>query len=138
MACGRPAPRAAATSGAAADPAAMAPLEEQLRHAMVSADTATLARLWAPAYRSTSAVGHTTDRAQSLMAYGAGLVRVDTAVVRDITDEVRGDTTVSVGLMDWAGTAAGQPFGGTVRFQHVWVRTAAGWQLVESQLTSQP
>lgn len=122
----------------AADQPAVTQLEERLRRAIVAADTATLALLWAPEYQSTSAVGHTTNRAEALMAYGSGLVKVDTAVTRDVEVRTYGSTAVSVGSMDWAGTAAGRPFGGTVRFQHVWVLRGGAWRLVASQLTSQP
>ncbi len=105
---------------------------------MMSVDTATLARLWAREYLSTSAVGHTSDRAQSLMAYGAGLVKVDTASIRDVEIRPYGSTAVALGFMDWSGSAAGRAFGGTVRFQHVWVHADGVWRLVASQLTNQP
>lgn len=122
----------------APDTAAIRSQEERLRQAMVGGDTATLASLWAPEYLSTSAVGHTSDRAQSLMAYGGGLVNVDTAVVRDVEIRFYGTTAVALGMMDWSGSAAGRAFGGTVRFQHVWAHADGAWRLVASQLTSQP
>lgn len=121
-----------------ADTATIQSLEEQLRQAIVAGDTATMAHLWASEYLSTSAVGHTSDRAQSLVAYGGGLVKVDTARVRDVQVRPYGTTAVSVGMMDWSGSAAGRPFGGTVRFQHVWVYSEGAWRLVASQLTNQP
>jgi hypothetical protein len=113
-------------------------LEERLRQGMVASDTAALASLWAPEYVSTSAVGHTSNRTESLMAYGTGLVNVDTAIVRDLDVRMYRTTGVSLGLLDWSGTAAGRPFRGTVRFQHVWALTDGSWRLVASQLTSQP
>jgi hypothetical protein len=112
--------------------------EEQLRRGMVGADTAVLGTVWAPEYLSTSAVGHTSTRAEALMAYGAGLVKVDTATIRDLGVSVYGTTAVSHGLLDWAGTAAGRPFSSTVRFLHVWVSSDKSWRLVASQLTNQP
>jgi len=123
---------------AAADPSIIKQLEERLRRAMVAADTATLGALWAPEYLSTSAVGHTSNRPEALMAYGSGLVKVDTAVVRDLEVRTYGPMAVSLGLLDWAGSAAARTFRGTVRFQHVWVLHDRAWRLVASQLTSQP
>ena len=113
--------------------------EERLRQAIVGADTAVLAALWAPEYLSTSAVGHTSTRDESLMAYGGGLVRVDSAEVSDLDIRVYGNTAVVLGLQRWGGQAAGRPFSGLARFQHVWLRQRDGsWQLVASQLTGQP
>lgn len=112
--------------------------EERLRQGIVAADTVTLAALWAPEYLSTSAVGHTSNRAESIMAYGAGLVKVASAEVRDLDVRTYGTTAVSLGMLDWSGTAAGRPFRGTARFQHVWVMRDGSWRLVASQLTNQP
>ena len=112
--------------------------EERLRQGMVAGDTAILGALWAPEYLSTSAVGHTSNRAEALMAYGAGLVNVDTAAVRELGVRVYGSTAVSHGMLDWAGTAAGRPFSSTVRFLHVWVSSDGSWRLVANQLTNQP
>ena len=129
------------TPSAAGDQSAAASIrqrEEQLRRGMVAGDTAVLGALWAPEYLSTSAVGHTSNRAESLMAYGVGLVKLDTAGVRDLDVRVYGSTAVSHGLLDWTGTAAGRPFSSTVRFLHVWVVSDGSWRLVASQLTNQP
>ena len=52
-------------------------------------------------------------------------------------DVVHGTTVVALGLLDWAGSAAGLPFSSTVRFQHVWVFSEGAWRLVASQLTNQ-
>lgn len=114
-------------------------LEDSLRQAMLRQDTIVLGRLWAPEYLSTSAVGHTSTRAEALLAYGAGLVRVDSAQLSDLDVRVYDRLGVVLGLMRWGGEAAGRPFAGTVRFQHVWVsQPDRTWQLVASQLTSQP
>lgn len=129
LACARPAPVARGEIEA---------VEEQLRAAMVAADTTALAAIWAPEYRSTSAVGHTTSRAEGLMAYAAGLIRVDTAALREVTVQQRGDSAVSTGLLQWAGAAAGGPFGSTLRFEHHWVRQAGQWRLVTNRLTRLP
>lgn len=113
-------------------------LEHRLRDAMVAADTSVLGSLWAPEYLSTSAVGHTSSRAEALMAYGSGLVQVDSAAISDLDIRVYGSSAVGLGLLTWGGQAAGRPFGATVRFQHVWVRSGDAWRLVASQLTTQP
>lgn len=133
------------TAIAAAEPiddssikAAIVDLEERLRQGIVAADTVSLAALWAPEYLSTSAVGHTSNRTESLVAYGTRLVTVDSAVVRDVDVRTYGSTAVSLGMLDWSGAAAGRPFRGTARFQHVWVLRDGAWQLVASQLTNQP
>lgn len=104
---------------------------------MMTEDTAALGAIWAPEYLSTSAVGHTSTRAEALMAYGAGLVTVDTAEVHDLEVRAYGRTAVSIGVLRWAGAAAGRPFGATARFQHVWVGAGDRWQLVASQMTNQ-
>ncbi len=118
--------------------AGIAQMEERLRDGMARADTALLGSLWAPEYLSTSAVGHTSTRAEALMAFGAGMVRLDTVVIRDLDIRPYGATAVSLGFMDWSGQAAGSPFASTVRFQHVWVHSDGVWRLVASQLTNQP
>lgn len=116
----------------------IAQLEERLREGMARADTSLLGSLWAPEYLSTSAVGHTSTRAEALMAFGAGMVRLDTVSIRDLDIRPYGATAVSLGFMDWSGQAAGSPFASTVRFQHVWVNSDGAWRLVASQLTNQP
>lgn len=116
----------------------IAQMEGRLREGMVRADTALLASLWAPEYLSTSAVGHTSTRAEALMAFGAGMVRLDSVAIRDLDIRPYDATAVSLGYMDWAGQAAGSPFASTVRFQHVWVHNGGAWRLVASQLTNQP
>jgi hypothetical protein len=116
----------------------IAALEERLTSAMVASDTATLARLWADEYRSTSAVGHTSTRAEALMAYTAGLVQVDSAAVQDLDVRSYGNAAVSLGYLHWAGTAAGTPFVAVARFQHVWIFSDTAWRLVASQMTNQP
>lgn len=113
-------------------------LEERLRQGMARADTTVLASLWAPEYLSTSAVGHTSTRAEALMAFGAGMVRLDTVTIRDLEVRPYGGAAVSLGFMDWSGVAAGSRFSSTVRFQHVWVNSDGAWRLVASQLTNQP
>lgn len=114
-------------------------LEDSLLKAILSPDTVVLGQLWAPEYLSTSAVGHTSSRSESLMAYGGGLVHVDSAQIGNLDIRRYGQAGVVLGLMRWGGQAAGRPFGGTVRFQHVWVQQAdRTWQLVASQLTGQP
>lgn len=126
------------TPDSAAAHAAVVSAEERLRRAMVAADTGALAELLAPEYLSTSAVGHTTDRRGALMAYGGGLVKVDSAAVDELDVRPYGFAAVSLGRMVWGGTAAGREFRGTVRFQHVWVVRDGAWRLVASQLTGQP
>lgn len=114
-------------------------LEQALLRAMLRADTAALSRLWAPEYVSTSAVGHTTTRAEGLMAYAVGLVHVDSAAITDLDVRGYGHTAVALGLLHWRGTAAGGPFAGTARFLHVWAHQADGvWRLTASQLTTAP
>jgi ketosteroid isomerase-like protein len=114
-------------------------LEHRLLDAMRAADTAALGDLWAPEYRSTSAVGHTSTRAEALMAYAVGLVRVDSADVSEVDVRTYGRTAIVFGALRWGGMAAGGPFTQVARFQHVWVRQADGrWQLVASQMTAQP
>ena len=131
--------RPASANDGASIAASIRQSEEQLRQGMIAGDTAILGTLWAPEYLSTSAVGHTSTRAEALMAYGAGLVKVDTATVRDLGVSAYGSTTaVSHGMLDWAGTAASRPFSSTVRFLHVWVSSDRSWRLVASQLTNQP
>lgn len=137
-ATGETATAAAAPVDDSSAKASIVDLEERLRQGIVAADTATLATLWAPEYLSTSAVGHTSNRVESLVAYGTRLVTVDSAVVRDVDVRTYGSTAVSLGMLDWSGAAAGRPFRGTARFQHVWVLRDGAWQLVASQLTNQP
>jgi hypothetical protein len=136
-ACQRERP-AAAVPGADSARAAVERLEERLRLGMLAADTTRLAALWAREYLSTSAVGHTSTRDEALVAFGSGLVRVDTAALRELDVRTYDNAAVSLGFMDWSGSAAGGPFRGTVRFQHVWVNRDGAWRLVASQLTNQP
>ncbi len=114
-------------------------LEDSLRAATVRADTAVLGALYAADYLSTSAVGHTSSRDEALMAYRLGLVRADSARIGNLDIRVYGGTALVLGLLQWGGLAAGQPFAATARFQHVWVRQPDGrWQIVASQMTNQP
>jgi ketosteroid isomerase-like protein len=126
-------------SSAERDRAVIAGLEDSLRAATVRADTAVLGALYAPEYLSTSAVGHTSSRDEALMAYRVGLVRADSARIGNLDIRVYDGTALAMGLLQWGGMAAGQPFAATARFQHVWGRQPEGrWQIVASQMTSQP
>ena len=109
--------------------------EEKLRAAMVASDVATLQKLWAPEYVSTSAVGHASTRADSLVAYTAKLVDVDEARTSGLDVRSYGNVAVALGVLDWKGRAAGQPFEQRARFQHVWALREGQWQLVASQMT---
>ncbi len=136
-ACSDTAPRPAVRTVVAEDTTGVRGLEEKLTDAMVEGDTVALSGLLASEYISTSAVGHSSNRAETLMAYAAGLVNVDSARVRDVEVRPYGGTVVSMGLLDWGGSAAGHSFSSTVRFLHVWVFAQGAWRLVASQLTNQ-
>lgn len=114
---------------------AIAAQEEKFRAAMVASDVASLQRLWGREYVSTSAVGHASTRAESLAAYTAKLVDVDDARISGLDVRTYGNVAVSLGLLDWRGRAAGQPFEQRARFQHVWALRDGQWQLVASQMT---
>ena len=142
MACeseaGRPSPAPVPPPDSGAAVAEVRTREEELRLAMLASDTAALGGLLAAEYLSTSAVGHTSTRAETILAYGARLVRVDSAAIRDLDLRVYGSAVVALGYLDWSGEAAGQPFHATARFQRVWAREADGrWMLVANQLTGQ-
>lgn len=135
-------PASAPVPGAADDTAFRAEVlaaETRLREAMVAGDTVALGTLWAPEYRSTSAVGHASSRTESLMAYGQRLVVVDSAVMADPEVRVYGPAAMVRGTLTWAGRAVGQPFAATASFLHLWARQPDGrWLLVASQMTGQP
>ena len=109
-------------------------IDDSLRSALVRADTATLARLYADDLSTTNYRGVRSTKPGLLRAVGSGVLRFDTLVVRERTAAVRGDTAVVEGTMHPVarGVEGAHPL--EVGYVRTYVRRDAGWQLLRATI----
>jgi ketosteroid isomerase-like protein len=109
-------------------------IDDSLRSALVRADTAALARLYADDLVTTNYRGAQSTKLGLLRAIGSGALRFDTLVVHQRTVEMRGDTAVVDGTMHQVarGAEGSHPF--EVGYVRTYVRRGAGWRLVHATI----
>ena len=114
----------------AGDEAVIRSLEEQERTAVLSRDTVTLQRIWAPEFIVNSPFNQiSSNRAVVLDLVRRGLIHYS-AFERGIEElRIFGNTAIVMGAETVQSVgAAGPPV--PRRFTHVWQRDAASWRLV--------
>jgi ketosteroid isomerase-like protein len=141
----KPAPADSATAAApAADTAAAAPktaslsdeiraAEDAWRIALVSGDTAALAKLTAPEFTMPHPVrsGSRQTRKDLMGDIGGGLVQSDTSAISDLTVRGSGDTAVANLKFYWRPSRMGKPAKvETSAVEDTWVKRGGNWQLV--------
>jgi len=109
---------------------------KKYRTALLQRDTATLEQIWADDYTFTNGAGETHSKAQRLANLKSGATSLDSiSEDEDIKVRVYGKVAVATSRVTIKGQYSGKEASGQYRSIHVWVKGAAGWQLVANQLT---
>jgi ketosteroid isomerase-like protein len=109
---------------------------EKYRTALLQRDAATLEQIWADDYTFTNGAGETVSKAQRLAHLKSGATSLG-SISEDENMKVRvyGNMAVATGRITIKGQYSGKQASGQYRSLNVWVKGAAGWQLVANQLT---
>jgi ketosteroid isomerase-like protein len=109
---------------------------KKYRAALLQRDAAALEQIWADDYTFTNGAGETHSKAQRLANLKSGATSLD-SISEDQNMKVRvyGNVAVATGRVTIKGQYSGKEASGQYRSMHVWVKGAAGWQLVANQLT---
>jgi len=109
---------------------------EKYRTALIEHDAAALEQIWADDYTFTNGAGETHSKAQRLANLKSGATSLDSiSEEEDIKVRVYGKMAVATSRVTIKGQYSGKQASGQYRSIHVWVKGAAGWQLVANQLT---
>jgi ketosteroid isomerase-like protein len=109
---------------------------EKYRTALLQRDAATLEQIWADDYTFTNGAGETFSKAQRLANLKSGATSLGSiSEDEDIKVRVYGKVAVATSRVTIKGQYSGKQASGQYRSIHVWVKGAAGWQLVANQLT---
>jgi ketosteroid isomerase-like protein len=109
---------------------------EKYRTALLQKDAATLGRIWADDYTFTNGAGETHSKAERLANLKSGATSLDSiSEEEDMKVRVYGNVAVATSRVTIKGQYSGKQTSGQYRSIHVWVKGAAGWQLVANQIT---
>ena len=109
---------------------------EKYRTALLQHDAATLERIWADDYTFTNGAGETHSKAERLANLKSGATSLDSiSEEEDMKVRVYGNVAVATSRVTIKGQYSGKQTSGQYRSIHVWVKGAAGWQLVANQIT---
>ena len=109
---------------------------EKHRKALLQKDAATLERIWADDYTFTNGAGEIHSKADRLANLKSGATSLDSiSEEEDMKVRVYGNVAVATSRVTIKGQYSGKQTSGQYRSIHVWVKGAAGWQLVANQLT---
>jgi len=109
---------------------------EKYRTALLQKDAATLERIWADDYTFTNGAGEIHSKADRLANLRSGATSLDSiSEEEDMKVRVYGNVAVATSRVTIKGQYSGKQTSGQYRSIHVWVKGAAGWQLVANQIT---
>jgi ketosteroid isomerase-like protein len=109
---------------------------EKYRKALLRKDAATLEQIWADDYTFTNGAGEIHSKADRLANLKSGATSLDSiSEEEDMKVRVHGNVAVATSRVTIKGRYSGKPTSGQYRSIHVWVKGAAGWQLVANQIT---
>ena len=109
---------------------------EKYRTALLQKDAATLERIWADDYTFTNGAGEIHSKADRLANLKSGATSLDSIKEEeDMKVRVYGNVAVATSRVTIKGQYSGKQTSGQYRSIHVWVKGAAGWQLVANQIT---
>lgn len=109
---------------------------KKYREALLQRDAAALEQIWADDYTFTNGAGETHSKAQRLANLKSGATSLDSiSQEEDMKVRVHGDVAVAIGRVTIKGQYSGKQASGQYQSINVWVKGAAGWQLVANQLT---
>jgi ketosteroid isomerase-like protein len=109
---------------------------KKYRAALLQRDAAVLEQIWADDYTFTNGAGETHSKAQRLANLKSGATSLDSiSQEEDMKVRVHGNVAVATGRLTIKGQYSGKQASGQYRSINVWIKGAAGWQLVANQLT---
>ncbi len=109
---------------------------EKYRTALLQKDAATLERIWADDYTFTNGAGEIHSKAHRLANLKSGATSLDSISEEEDTKvRIHGNVAVATSRVTIKGQYSGKQTSGQYRSIHVWVKGAAGWQLVANQIT---
>jgi ketosteroid isomerase-like protein len=109
---------------------------KKYRAALLQRDAAALEQIWAADYTFTNGAGETHSKAQRLANLKSGATSLDSiSQEEDMKVRVHGNVAVATGRITIKGQYSGKQASGQYQSINVWVKGAAGWQLVANQLT---
>ena len=110
---------------------------EAYKQAILDADTAELAVVWADNYTFINPQGGLVTREERLANLGSGNTNVQIIDdEREITVRLFGDAAIVQNLSTLRGSFSGQPTDTDLRGTFVWVHRNGRWRLVTNQLTA--
>jgi ketosteroid isomerase-like protein len=113
-------------------------LEAARGQALLSADTAAIARMTADEFVEISRLGQLRTKADNLREIGSGALKLASVKYDEVTVNVYGDVAILRGVADNTGTFRGMPFAGRIRYTRIFVRRDGRWQAVAMQHTMMP
>jgi ketosteroid isomerase-like protein len=109
---------------------------KKYRTALLQKDAAALEQIWADDYTFTNGAGETHSKAQRLANLKSGATSLDSiSQEEDMKVRIHGNVAVATGRVTIKGQYSGKQASGQYQSINVWVKGAAGWQLVANQLT---
>jgi len=109
---------------------------KKYRTALVQRNAATLEQIWDDDYTFTNGAGETHSKAERLANLKSGATSLDSISQKEeMKVRVHGNVAVATGRVTIKGQYSGKQTSGQYRSIHVWVKGAAGWQLVANQIT---
>ena len=109
---------------------------KKYRTALLQHDAATLERIWADDYTFTNGAGETHSKAERLANLKSGATALDSiSQEEEMKVRVHGNVAVATGRVTIKGQYSGKQASGQYQSINVWVKGAAGWQLIANQLT---
>jgi len=109
---------------------------KKYREALLQRDASALKQIWADDYTFTNGAGETHSKAQRLANLKSGATSLDSiSQDEDMKVRVHGDVAVATGRVTIKGQYSGKQASGQYCSINVWVKGAAGWQLIANQLT---
>ena len=109
---------------------------KKYRTALLQKDAGALEQIWVDDYTFTNGAGQTHSKAQRLANLKSGATSLDSiSQEEDMKVRIHGNVAVVTSRVIIKGQYSGKQASGQYRSINVWVKGAAGWQLIANQLT---
>jgi ketosteroid isomerase-like protein len=108
-------------------------LEARLKQAMLASDVDALDALLADDLSFVDATGKLWSKADDLNGHRYGMQRIERLEVEEQRIRVHGTFAVTVTRVAIAGTFAGAPFAGSLRYTRTWGEIGGTWRVVAAQ-----
>jgi len=109
---------------------------KKYRTALLQKDAATLEQIWVDDYTFTNGAGETHTKGERLAHLKSGATSLDSiSEAEDMKVRIHGNVAVVTSRVTIKGQYTGKQASGQFRSINVWVKGAAGWQLIANQLT---